>query len=188
MCAVAATAHAADPAPIDPVQGYSFEAGTRGWSASGGALTAVRRADAPDGGSVARLRRNASLARSLAVTRPRVAIAPRTATGYVIGAWLRADARSSAGDRAVLRVVQRARSGKVVKRWTSAPLTLGRTFRPARVALTTAPGGGQLDVTVVHQLAKAGDASLVDALTVARRTSSGVPSPTSTRTRHSAPM
>ena len=161
--AVCAPALAADDPVADLAVDASFESGTAGWAPAGGRLSRVRAADAPDGHRVARIARvSGAGAMSL------VAGGLRADTGrgrtYRAEAWVRADAPGSVGAPVTLAVVQRARNGRVVRRWASPPAALGRAFR--RLAVTARPwaNGGRLEVVVTQRRARRGDAVAVDAV------------------------
>ncbi len=134
----AAPAVVAEIATASSAPDTSFETTAAGWSASGGTLSRVRAGDAPDGRTVARLARHRG---SGPLTLTDRAIVANAATGrsYLATAWVRAAAPGSIGERAVIRVVQRSADGRVVRRTTSSPVRLGRTFRRVGVTVTASP-------------------------------------------------
>ncbi len=166
--AACAPALAADAPTGNLAPSASFERGTSGWTPVGGRLSRVRAGDAPDGRRVARLARAAG-AGAISLVAARLRADTGRGRVYRAEAWVRADGAGSVGAPATLAVVQRARDGRVTRRWTSPRVALRRGFRRLAVVARPRARGGRLEVVVTQPRARRGDAIAVDAVRLVRR-------------------
>jgi PKD domain len=149
----------------------SFDASLRGWASWQGALSRVAAPDAPDGGFVARVDYRSGAA--FTVDDIPDSVAPSTVgTTYIARAFVRAAEASSVGKRA--RLTLREWSDSSLARVTSgSAVRLTSTFQPMVVTITATVPGSTIDVHATQLGAAAGDAFLIDQISVVGNRPSG---------------
>lgn len=143
----------------------SFEAGLTGWTGWTATTGRVASAAAPDGSWVARVARTANSNYSLAQSAAPVST-PAAGTRYTARVAVAAASPASVGRSVTLRVRERTPAGATVADVASAPVRLTSAFQRVTLAYTARRAGDPLDVVVTQYGAVAGDAMLVDAVSL----------------------
>lgn len=161
---------AAPPPPPPPpganlLANPSFEAALTGWTGWTAGLTRVAAPSAPEGVWAARLARIANGNYSLAQTGAGVRTAA-VGTRYAATAYVAAGGAQSTGRTVSIRVRERTAAGATVADVASAPVRLTAAFQPVGLVYPARRAGSLLDVIVTQYGAVAGDAMLVDAVSL----------------------
>ena len=162
----AATASGAGNLVANP----SFETSADDWGTWQAAVTREALADAPHGAHVARVARTAGTAYALndvAGGLPPTVSSTAAGARYAAAASVRAGSAAAVG-RPIRLVLRETTPAGVLVRESSGTGTLGSTFRRLGVEAVTPAAGNRIDVRVSQSAAVAGDAFLVDDLSVVR--------------------
>ncbi|NTX34768.1 family 16 glycosylhydrolase [Myxococcus sp. CA033] len=144
----------------------SFETNLTGWSTWQGTLARVSHASAPDGAYVVRVTRSAGDAYSLDDA-PDAVASTTVGTVYRAQVFIAASNAGTVGKPVVLAVRERNGAGTSVGYAESPEVGLTTAFQQLTVETTVQQTGNTLDVYVLQSNATAGNAFLVDALTLA---------------------
>ena len=144
----------------------SFETSLTGWTSWQATRTRVQVADAPDGSWAVRVAQSSGTQYTLDDNPTTVASAPAGAV-YTARAQVRADSASAVGDRVTLQLRERTASGSTVRTVPGPAVFLTNAFQPVAVSITPA-AGNSVEVIVGQSPAAAGDAMLVDAVSLER--------------------
>jgi|GEM_PF-3027234 len=162
------TVTVAAPAPggTNLVANPSFETDLAGWGGWQATRSRVQVADAPAGSWVARVALSSGTQYTLDDAPHTVPAAPSGAS-YTAGARVRADGASAVGDRVTLQLRERLPDGTTVRTVAGPAVTLTSAFQPLTAGITPA-AGNSVEVIIGQSPAAAGDAILVDAVSLTR--------------------
>ena len=156
----------------------SFESDTAGWGSWQSETSRIKRTDAPNGVSVARVERTKGTAFSLDDVAPTVG---KTVGGgvYTASAFVAAGSPSSVGKSVILVTRERESDGGLVQKTTSAAAVLTDDFQRIEVKSTSAGSGNTIELYAIQERDSAdGDAFLIDAVSLFRDRVTAVPEAT----------